>query len=157
MNYKYLRLNTGEHVISVVEPIKANQEVKLIMPMIADIVPSMLGQGTIMKLSPLIPYTNEDHIIMRLSDISYFSGITNQFIDFYKKGVDDWVQIRDKVGLQVRTPKEELEEGRAFKNLMEQTVRQYVDNEMGDIRFEDEIQDELQDFNIDPNKDRTIH
>ena len=40
---------------------------------------------------------------------------------------------------------------------MEQTVRQYVDNEMGDIRFEDEIQDELQDFNIDPNKDRTIH
>tara|TARA_Y100000361_G_scaffold77175_1_gene68313 strand:+ start:138 stop:611 length:474 start_codon:yes stop_codon:yes gene_type:complete len=157
MNYKYLRLNTGEHVISVVEPIKANQEVKLIMPMIADIVPSMLGQGTIMKLSPLIPYTNEDHIIMRLSDISYFSSITNQFIDFYKKGVDDWVQIRDKVGLQVRTPKEELEEGRAFKNLMEQTVRQYVDNEMGDIRFEDEIQDELQDFNIDPNKDRTIH
>lgn len=157
MNYKYLRLNTGEHVISVVEPIKANQEVKLIMPMIADIVPSMLGQGTIMKLSPLIPYTNEDHIIMRLSDISYFSSITNQFIDFYKKGVDDWVQIRDKVGLQVRTPKEELEEGRVFKNLMEQTVRQYVDNEMGDIRFEDEIQDELQDFNIDPNKDRTIH
>lgn len=157
MNYKYLRLNTGEHVISVVEPIKANQEVKLIMPMIADIVPSMLGQGTIMKLSPLIPYTNEDHIIMRLSDISYFSSITKQFIDFYKKGVDDWVQIRDHVGLQVRTPKEELEEGKAFKNLMEQTVRQYVDNEMGDIRFEDEIQDELQDFNIDPNKDRTIH
>ena len=94
---------------------------------------------------------------MRLSDISYFSSITKQFIDFYKKGVDDWVQIRDHVGLQVRTPKEELEEGKAFKNLMEQTVRQYVDNEMGDIRFEDEIQDELQDFNIDPNKDRTIH
>ena len=85
MNYKYLRLNTGEHIISVVEPIKANQEVKLIMPMIADIVPSMLGQGTIMKLSPLIPYTSEDHIIMRLTDISYFSSITKQFVDFYKK------------------------------------------------------------------------
>ena len=54
MKYKYLRFNTVEHIISVVEPIKANQEVKLIMPMIADIVPSMLAQGTIMKLSPLI-------------------------------------------------------------------------------------------------------
>ena len=115
MNYKYLRLNTGEHVISVVEPIKANQEVKLIMPMIADIVPSMLGQGTIMKLSPLIPYTNEDHIIMRLSDISYFSGITKQFIDFYKKGVDDWVQIRDKVDYKSEHQRKNLKKGEYSK------------------------------------------
>ena len=156
MNYKYLRLNTGEHIISVVEPIKANQEVKLIMPMIADIVPSMLGQGTIMKLSPLIPYTSEDHIIMRLADICYFSSITQQFVDFYKKGVDDWVQIRDHVGLQVRTPKEELAEGKAFRRLMEQQVRQYVDNELGDAQFD--IEEELQDMIIDDEDNkRTIH
>ena len=152
MIYKYLRLHTGEHVLSVVEQSKRTEEVKLIMPMIADIVPSVLGQGTVMKLSPLIPYTNEDHIVVRLSDISYFSNITKQFQDFYKKGVDDWVQIRDHVGLKVRTPKEELAEGKAFKEIMQQNIKQFVDNELGDMEEE-----YLEEFYNSEDQDRTIH
>jgi len=139
MNYKYLRLRTGEHVISIIEGV-AEGQVNLVMPMIADLIPSMLGHGTVMKLSPLVPYTQDSKITINAADITYSAEITEQFQKFYDKGVTDWIKMRDELGVEIRTPKQEIEHGQEIRNLIQHHARRFFDEEH--ISFPDDMTEE---------------
>jgi len=161
MNYKYLRLRTGEHIISIIENVVQGQ-VNLVMPMIADLIPSMLGHGTVMKLSPLVPYTNESKITINAADITYSAEITEQFQKFYDKGVTDWIKMRDELGVEIRTPKQEIEHGAEIRNLIQHHARKFFDNEMTNLPedlSEEEVEREFAEWIADQGDDTkgTIH
>jgi len=157
MNYKYIRLSTGENVICIIEKV-AQGQVNLVMPMIADLVPSLLGTGTVMKLSPLIPYTKESRITVNTSDIVYSSEITDQFVDFYDKGVNDWLKIRDELGIEIRSPKDELREARGMKEMLREHASRFIENELGD-EHRDMTDEELEmEFNdLIDSKEKILH
>jgi hypothetical protein len=73
--------------------------------------PSVTGKGSVIKLSPLVPFTKDNKIVIAASEIVYTTTIGDEFIAFYDKAIKDWVHLRDEVGLDVMSPKQELDKG----------------------------------------------
>ena len=73
--------------------------------------PSVTGKGTVIKLSPLVPFTRDNKIVIAASEVVYTTTVDDKFIAFYDKACKDWIQLRDEVGLDVMSPKQELDRG----------------------------------------------
>ena len=88
-----------------------NGTVEMTLPCNIALTPSLIGKGTVIKLSPLVPFTKDNKVIIAANEVVYTTTIDDKFIQFYDKAIKDWVHLRDEVGLDVMSPKQELDKG----------------------------------------------
>ena len=50
-------------------------------------------------------------ICISAAEVVYTTSIDDKFIAFYDKACKDWIQLRDEVGLDIMSPKQELDKG----------------------------------------------
>jgi hypothetical protein len=109
--YRYIKLRNGEDIIAITSVKEETGTVEMTLPCNVGLNPSVTGKGTVIKLSPLVPFTRDDKIIIAASEVVYTTSIDDKFIAFYDKACKDWIQLRDEVGLDVMSPKQELDRG----------------------------------------------
>ena len=109
--YRYIKLRNGEDIIAITSVKEETGTVEMTLPCNVGLNPSVTGKGTVIKLSPLVPFTRDDKIIIAASEVVYTTSIDDKFIAFYDKAIKDWVQLRDEVGLDIMSPKQELDRG----------------------------------------------
>ena len=59
-----------------------------------------------------LPFTRDNKIVISAAEVVYTTSIDDKFIAFYDKACKDWIQLRDEVGLDVMSPKQELDRGK---------------------------------------------
>jgi len=111
IQYKYIKLRSGEDIIAMIDFDKKSTIVEMTLPCNVGLAPSILGKGSVIKLSPLVPFTRDNKVIIAASEIVYTTSIDDKFIQFYDKACKDWVHLRDEVGLDIMSPKQELDNG----------------------------------------------
>jgi|TARA_B100001093_G_C26781555_1_gene994861 hypothetical protein len=109
--YRYIKLRNGEDIVSMITVQQENGTVEMTLPCNIGLSPSVTGKGSVIKLSPLVPFTKDNKIVIAASEIVYTTTIGDEFIAFYDKAIKDWVHLRDEVGLDVMSPKQELDKG----------------------------------------------
>ena len=109
--YRYIKLRNGEDIVSMITVQQENGTVEMTLPCNIGLSPSVTGKGSVIKLSPLVPFTKDNKIVIAASEIVYTTTIGDKFIAFYDKAIKDWVHLRDEVGLDVMSPKQELDKG----------------------------------------------
>ena len=88
-----------------------NGTVEMTLPCNIALTPSMVGKGTVIKLSPLVPFTKDNRVVIAANEVVYTTTIDDKFIQFYDKACKDWIHLRDEIGLNVMSPKQELTTG----------------------------------------------
>ena len=72
----------------------------------------MVGKGTVIKLSPLFHLLKIIELLLQIpNEVVYTTTIDDKFIQFYDKACKDWIHLRDEIGLNVMSPKQELQTG----------------------------------------------
>ena len=110
--YRYLKLKNGEDIIAITSIQEETGTVEMTLPCNVGLNPSITGKGTVIKLSPLVPFTRDNKIVISAAEVVYTTSIDDKFIAFYDKACKDWIQLRDEVGLDVMSPKQELDRGK---------------------------------------------
>ena len=109
--YRYIKLRNGEDIIAMTQVKEDSGTVEMTLPCNVGLTPSMTGRGSVIKLSPLVPFTRDNKIVIAASEVVYTTTVDDKFIAFYDKACKDWIQLRDEVGLDVMSPKQELDRG----------------------------------------------
>ena len=109
--YRYIKLRNGEDIIAITSVKEETGTVEMTLPCNVGLKPSVTGKGTVIKLSPLVPFTRDNKIVIAASEFVYTTTVDDKFIAFYDKACKDWIQLRDEVGLDVMSPKQELDRG----------------------------------------------
>ena len=109
--YRYIKLRNGEDIIAITSVKEETGTVEMTLPCNVGLNPSVTGKGTVIKLSPLVPFTRDNKIVIAASEVVYTTTVDDKFIAFYDKACKDWIQLRDEVGLDVMSPKQELDRG----------------------------------------------
>jgi len=140
--YRYLKLRNGEDIVAMTVVNDTNGTVELTLPCNIALTPSMVGKGTVIKLSPLVPFTKDNRVVIAANEVVYTTTIDDKFIQFYDKACKDWIHLRDEVGLDVMSPKQELDKGSDALAHITDAVRQQMSKEV--IPEEEMILDELE-------------
>ena len=109
--YRYLKLRNGEDIVAMPVVNDSNGTVEMTLPCNIALQPSMVGKGTVIKLSPLVPFTKDNRVVIAANEVVYTTTIDDKFIQFYDKACKDWIHLRDEIGLNVMSPKQELQTG----------------------------------------------
>ena len=109
--YRYLKLKNGEDIIAITSIQEETGTVEMTLPCNVGLNPSITGKGTVIKLSPLVPFTRDNKIVISAAEVVYTTSIDDKFIAFYDKACKDWIHLRDEIGLNVMSPKQELTTG----------------------------------------------
>ena len=109
--YRYLKLRNGEDIVAMTVVNDSNGTVEMTLPCNIALQPSMVGKGTVIKLSPLVPFTKDNRVVIAANEVVYTPTIDDKFIQFYDKACKDWIHLRDEIGLNVMSPKQELQTG----------------------------------------------
>ena len=109
--YRYLKLRNGEDIVAMTVVNDTNGTVEMTLPCNIALTPSMVGKGTVIKLSPLVPFTKDNRVVIAANEVVYTTTIDDKFIQFYDKACKDWIHLRDEIGLNVMSPKQELTTG----------------------------------------------
>ena len=109
--YRYLKLRNGEDIVAMTVVNDTNGTVEMTLPCNIALTPSMIGKGTVIKLSPLVPFTKDNRVVIAANEVVYTTTIDDKFIQFYDKACKDWIHLRDEIGLNVMSPKQELATG----------------------------------------------
>ena len=109
--YRYLKLRNGEDIVAMTVVNDTNGTVEMTLPCNIALTPSMVGKGTVIKLSPLVPFTKDNRVVIAANEVVYTTTIDDKFIQFYDKACKDWIHLRDEIGLNVMSPKQELHSG----------------------------------------------
>ena len=109
--YRYLKLRNGEDIVAMTVVNDTNGTVEMTLPCNIALTPSMIGKGTVIKLSPLVPFTKDNRVVIAANEVVYTTTIDDKFIQFYDKACKDWIHLRDEIGLNVMSPKQELTTG----------------------------------------------
>ena len=109
--YRYLKLRNGEDIVAMTVVNDTNGTVGMTLPCNIALTPSMIGKGTVIKLSPLVPFTKDNRVVIAANEVVYTTTIDDKFIQFYDKACKDWIHLRDEIGLNVMSPKQELTTG----------------------------------------------
>ena len=109
--YRYLKLRNGEDIVAMTVVNDSNGTVEMTLPCNIALQPSMVGKGTVIKLSPLVPFTKDNRVVIAANEVVYTTTIDDKFIQFYDKACKDWIHLRDELGLNVMSPKQELQTG----------------------------------------------
>ena len=109
--YRYLKLRNGEDIVAMTVVNDTNGTVELTLPCNIALSQSLMGKGAVIKLSPLVPFTKDNRVIIAANEVVYTTTIDDKFIQFYDKACKDWIHLRDEIGLNVMSPKQELTTG----------------------------------------------
>ena len=109
--YRYLKLRNGEDIVAMTVVNDSNGTVEMTLPCNIALQPSMVGKGTVIKLSPLVTFTKDNRVVIEANEVVYTTTIDDKFIQFYDKACKDWIHLRDEIGLNVMSPKQELQTG----------------------------------------------
>ena len=109
--YRYIKLRNGEDIIAMTRIKEDTGTVEMTLPCNVGLTPSMTGKGSVIKLSPLVPFTRDNKVVIAASEVVYTTSIDDKVIAFYDKACKDWIHLRDEVGLDVMSPKQELDKG----------------------------------------------
>ena len=109
--YRYLKLRNGEDIVAMTVVNDTNGTVELTLPCNIALSQSLIGKGAVIKLSPLVPFTKDNRVIVAANEVVYTTTIDDKFIQFYDKACKDWIHLRDEIGLNVMSPKQELTTG----------------------------------------------
>ncbi len=110
--YRYIKLRNGEDIIAMTQVKEDTGTVEMTLPCNVGLTPSVTGKGSVIKLSPLVPFTRDNKVIIAASEVVYTTSIDDKFIQFYDKACKDWIHLRDDIGLDVMSPKQELDRGK---------------------------------------------
>tara|TARA_B100001113_G_scaffold301943_1_gene261187 strand:+ start:71 stop:535 length:465 start_codon:yes stop_codon:yes gene_type:complete len=137
--YRYIKLRNGEDIIAITSVKEETGTVEMTLPCNVGLTPSMTGKGSVIKLSPLVPFTRDNKIIIAASEVVYTTSLDDKFIQFYDKACKDWIQLRDEVGLDIMSPKQELDKGSdALARLTEMMKDRMIPEE--ELLLEDELE-----------------
>ena len=146
--YRYIKLRNGEDVVAMTSVQEDTGTVELTLPCNVGLNPSLTGKGAVIKLSPLVPFTKDNKIVIAASEVVYTTSLDDKFIAFYDKACKDWIQLRDEVGLDIMSPKQELDRG--------SDALQHLTNLMNRERLSPEeelaLEEELIDFDLEDKK-----
>ena len=109
--YRYLKLRNGEDIVAMTVVNDTNGTVELTLPCNIALSQSLMGKGAVIKLSPLVPFTKDNRVVIAANEVVYTTTIDDKFIQFYDKACKDWIHLRDEIGLNVMSPKQELTTG----------------------------------------------
>ncbi len=109
--YRYIKLRNGEDIIAITQIKEDTGTVEMTLPCNVGLSASVTGKGSVIKLSPLVPFTRDNKVVIAASEVVYTTSIDDKFIAFYDKACKDWIHLRDEVGLDVMSPKQELDKG----------------------------------------------
>ena len=56
--YRYIKLRNGEDIVSMITVQQENGTVEMTLPCNIGLSPSVTGKGSVIKLSPLVPFTS---------------------------------------------------------------------------------------------------
>ena len=133
--------------------LKEDGVIEMTLPFNVVLNPSITGKGTVIKLSPLVPFTRQDRINVLANEVVYTTTIDEKFVAFYDKAVNDWVKLRDEVGLDIMSPKQELDRGADalahLTNMMKQE-RLLPEDEMS-------IEEELELYEYEESQKKILH
>ena len=81
--YRYIKLRNGEDIIAMTQIKEDTGTVEMTLPCNVGLTPSMTGKGSVIKLSPLVPFTRDNKVIIAASEVVYTTSIDDKFIQFY--------------------------------------------------------------------------
>lgn len=136
--YRYIKLRNGEDIVSMITVQQENGTVEMTLPCNIGLSPSVTGKGSVIKLSPLVPFTKDNKIVIAASEIVYTTTIGDEFIAFYDKAIKDWIHLRDEVGLDIMSPKQELDKGADALARMTEVMKDRLLPEE-ELSFEEEL------------------
>ena len=113
--YRYLKLRNGEDIVAMTVVNDTNGTVEMTLPCNIALTPSMIGKGTVIKLSPLVPFTKDNRVVIAANEVVYTTTIDDKFIQFYDKACKDWIHLRDEIGLNVKDASKEKEYLKRFR------------------------------------------
>ena len=153
--YRYIKLRNGEDIIAMTQIKEDTGTVEMTLPCNVGLTPSMTGKGSVIKLSPLVPFTRDNKVIIAASEVVYTTSIDDKFIQFYDKACKDWIHLRDDIGLDVMSPKQELDKGTdAFQRFADMMKDQRMIPEE-ELALEEEL--ELMEHERQMGKKKVIH
>ena len=153
--YRYIKLRNGEDIIAMTQIKEDTGTVEMTLPCNVGLTPSMTGKGSVIKLSPLVPFTRDNKVIIAASEVVYTTSIDDKFIQFYDKACKDWIHLRDDIGLDVMSPKQELDKGTdAFQRFAEMMKDQRMIPEE-ELALEEEL--DLLEFEKQMGKKKIVH
>ena len=109
----------------------------------------------LLSLAPNTSFTRDNKVIIAASEVVYTTSIDDKFIQFYDKACKDWIQLRDDIGLDVMSPKQELDKGTdAFQRFAEMMKDQRMIPEE-ELALEEEL--DLLEFEKQMGKKKIVH
>ena len=152
--YRYIKLRNGEDIIAITHVKEDTGTVEMTLPCNVGLSPSITGKGSVIKLSPLVPFTRDNKVVIAASEVVYTTSIDDKFIQFYDKACKDWIHLRDDIGLDVMSPKQELDKGSdALARLTEVMRDRMIPEE--ELALEEEM--ELLESELELEKKKLLH
>ena len=152
--YRYIKLRNGEDIIAMTQIKEDTGTVELTLPCNVGLTPSMTGKGSVIKLSPLVPFTRDNKVVIAASEVVYTTSIDDKFIQFYDKACKDWIHLRDDIGLDVMSPKQELDKGSDALARMTEIMRERMIPEE-ELALEEEL--DLLEYEKQMDKKKILH
>ena len=91
--YQYIRFNDGKEIFAMVSEV--DNKLMLHLPMSIHTKCNLQGNGVVMHLGPMIPFTLDNTIEIDTKDITTRTSITDQYISFYDQACTTWLDMRD--------------------------------------------------------------
>lgn len=152
--YRYIKLRNGEDIIAMTQIKEDTGTVEMTLPCNVGLTPSMTGKGSVIKLSPLVPFTRDNKVVIAASEVVYTTSIDDKFIQFYDKACKDWIHLRDDIGLDVMSPKQELDKGSDALARMTEIMRERMIPEE-ELALEEEL--DLLEYEKQMEKKKILH
>ena len=152
--YRYIKLRNGEDIIAMTRIKEDTGTVEMTLPCNVGLTPSMTGKGSVIKLSPLVPFTRDNKVVIAASEVVYTTSIDDKFIQFYDKACKDWIHLRDDIGLDVMSPKQELDKGSDALARMTEIMRERMIPEE-ELALEEEL--DLLEYEKQMEKKKILH
>ena len=106
--YQYIRFNDGKEIFAMVSEV--DNKLMLHLPMSIHTKSNLQGNGVVMHLGPMIPFTLDNTIEIDTKDITTRTSITDQYISFYDQACTTWLDMRDNNKIEIKTQAEEIKE-----------------------------------------------
>ena len=152
--YRYIKLRNGEDIIAMTQIKEDTGTVEMTLPCNVGLTPSVTGKGSVIKLSPLVPFTRDNKVVIAASEVVYTTSIDDKFIQFYDKACKDWIHLRDDIGLDVMSPKQELDKGSDALARMTEIMRERMIPEE-ELALEEEL--DLLEYEKQMEKKKILH
>ena len=135
--YQYIRFKDGKDCFAMVSD--EGETLTLIQPMNVLCKQSTQGNGVTIHLGPMIPFTSDNSVTINLSDVSYRTSITDEYIGFYDDACTAWLNQQENGGITIKTQREEYEENsKTIKELIDMRLNREEFNYNSDMGFEEE-------------------